>query len=75
MYDLFIEKGAYTGDLPLHYAVYEGNMEKVKNLVEVRRIDVDSRSFSGETPLLLCKKPGNCKIFIDQRSICKSQKL
>jgi len=51
VYDLLIELGASAKDWPLHYAVYEGNMEKVKNLVEVEGMDVNSRSYSKETPL------------------------
>jgi len=50
MFDLLLRKGADVSDLPLHYAVYEGEPEKVKSLLD-KGLNVNTKSFSGETSL------------------------
>ena len=50
MFDLLLRKGADVSDLPLHYAVYAGDAEKVKSLVD-KGLNVNTKSFSRETPL------------------------
>lgn len=60
--NVFANAGDHEGCTPLHWASYHGNLEVIKTLLDVAKVDVNKENVYGDTPLNFASWKGHLEV-------------